>query len=86
MKSDSDIFKDQPILGEGEEEFFSHHLANAITVVNWLQTDPDLPALKKAALFESFGHRRLQILDRLLGRIFKMEKKLALEQLMSIER
>ncbi len=77
-----DIFKDQPTIGEGEDRAISVWVANWQTVNAWLQTHPTLEALKKAALFEAKSNGRVQILDRITIRIFKLEKNVALRKLL----
>ncbi len=78
----TDIFKDQPVLGEGEEEFFRGVIAHVGTLLTWLKRKPTLDMLKKAALHESQNSKRVQVLDRLLTRIYKMEKAEALTRLL----
>lgn len=78
----SEVFKDQPHLGEGEDTFFQKVTGNRNTVINWFKKNPTLPTLKKAALYESANRKRPQILDQLLTRIFRMEKQEALTQLL----
>ena len=78
------IFKDQPVIGEGEDATIAGWVANWSTVNTWLQSHPSIEAMKKACLYEAENNRRPQILDRILARIFKLEKQEAMQQLMTL--
>jgi hypothetical protein len=77
----SDIFKDQPTIGEGEEEVISKKISNVGILLEWLQTNPTLVMLKKAALYEAENRKRVDVLNRILTRIFRLEKEEALKKL-----
>lgn len=81
-----DIFKDQPLIGDGDEDAIACWTANWSTVNAWLQTEPSLAALKLAALYEAENKGRVQLLDRILIRIFKLEKEEALNRLMALRK
>lgn len=80
---DRDIFFHQPLLGEGEDSTIAAWVANWGTTSAWLRTNPGIELLKKACLFEAENNRRPQILDRLLSRVFKLEKAEALKKLLT---
>lgn len=82
MKTNTDVFKDQPVIGEGEDATIGAWVSNWGTCNRWLQSDPDLVSLKKACLFEGEHQKRPAILDRLLSRIYKLEKAEALQRLL----
>lgn len=83
MKNSPDIFKDQPVIGEGEDATIETWVSNWQVVNAWLRTEPDLVSLKKAALYEAEKPRkRSLILERILIRIFKLEKAEALRRLL----
>ena len=83
MTKNKEIFLNQPLLGEGEDSTISAWIANWGTTNTWLRTNPSLELLKKASLLEAETNRRPQILDRILSRIFKMEKAEALKKLLT---
>ncbi len=83
MNKKSEIFLNQPLIGEGEDSTIGGWVANWQTTNAWLQTHPSLESLKKACLFEAERNRRPQILDRILSRVFKMEKAEALKKLLT---
>lgn len=83
MSKNKEIFLNQPLLGEGEDSTISAWIANWGTTNAWLRTKPSLEAMKKACLLESETNRRPQILDRILSRIFKVEKAEALKKLLT---
>lgn len=76
------IFKDQPSLGEGEDEFYKKVTGNRNTLLHWFKRNPAQGSLKKAALYESANRKRPQILDALLTRIYRVEKQEALTALL----
>lgn len=77
-----DIFKDQPSITLKDRELLIPYLANWKTVNYWLKHKAPLPDLKRAALLESKGRRRIAILDRLVARIYKLERAKTLELLL----
>lgn len=88
MKKDppeEQIFREHPALGDGEEEHIARHITNAMILVEWLKTNPGLRDLKVAAIVEATSRRRFNVLDRILGRIFKVEKTLAYEKLVALK-
>lgn len=86
MKTSTEVFKDQPVIGAGDEEAIAAWVSNWNTVNAWLQTEPSLAALKLAALYEAENRGRVMILDRILTRIFKLEKEEALNRLTALRR
>jgi len=75
------IFKDQPGLTPVDIKSFLLFTSNGNTLNQWFQSNPSLGDLKKAALVESLHRKRLAIIDRILIRIFKLERAEALKQL-----
>lgn len=86
LHSPPDIFKDQPVIGAGDEEAIASWVSNWNAVNAWLQTEPSLAALKLAALYEAENKGRPQILDRILIRIFRLEKEEAFNRLLALRR
>jgi hypothetical protein len=84
-KNDTPIFREHPTLWDGEEEALLPKLANALTVVQWLKSEPDTRSLKVAAIVEATTKCRATILDRILGRLFKLEKAETLQRLMALK-
>ena len=80
-KPDDPIFLHQPVIGAGEDDLFNNVLANWGTVNKWLRSKPGLTTLKKSALYEAEDKARVVILDRLLTRIFQLEKAEAMKRL-----
>lgn len=85
-KGPVEVFKDQPIIGAGDEEAIAAWVSNWNAVNAWLQTEPSLAALKLAALYEAENKGRVEILDRILTRIFKLERREALNRLTALRR
>ena len=52
----------------------SYFISNGARLNEWLKTNPTLDHLKVAALLEGATQKRVLILDRLLTRIYKLEK------------
>lgn len=84
MKTDPQIFKDQPVIGEGEDAAIAEWVAHWGTVNAWLRTNPSLANLKKAALYEAENKCRAMILDRILSKIARMEKAIYLDKLLKL--
>lgn len=84
MRKNPIVFKDQPTIGEGEDATIGAWVANWATLNQWLRSSPSLENMKKAALYEAETNCRPMLLDRLLSRIFKVEKSEALQTLVTL--
>lgn len=77
-----DIFKDQPSITLRDRELLIPHMANWKTVNFFIKYRGRITDLKRMALLESRGRRRIAILDRLVARIYKLERAKTLELLL----
>lgn len=77
-----DIFKDQPSITLQDRELLRPYLANWKTINYWIKHQPRLSDLKKAAILESRGKRRMNIMARLVARIYKLEHAKTLKLLL----
>ena len=76
-----EVFFDQPPVGSMASKHVLEECANGNTLNTWLQRNPPLLLLKAAALVEGQTKKRVLILNRLLTRIYKLEKAATLAAL-----
>ena len=68
------VFFEQPGIKFPENQCLGQHISNGARLNEWLKTNPSLTELKRAALIEGAHQKRVLILNRLLTRIYKLEK------------
>lgn len=71
----NNVFYNQPKITADDVQRLQSLSSNWVKLNKWICSRPPLEELKKAALIESLGKKRVSILDRLLQRIYAIEKQ-----------
>lgn len=77
----NNVFHNQPKLNAEDVETIQGICSNWNKMNRWVCSKPPLADLKKAALIESLGKQRPMVIDRLLQRIYAIEKQETLKTL-----